>query len=263
MLKAIVWILALFVLSCLGYVVVSYSIVLAQRGRKVPVTATLRAAFFELLTTWGLLPFWPLFMLLGRSWESGASPGRRPIVLLHGFALTQTSWLVLGRRLASRGLGPVYGMTYFSLQSVSTSAEHLRSFVEQVVARTGAERVDIVAHSMGGVVARYYAERLGGAARLGRLITIGSPHRGTHMGRYALVTGARDLAVGSGLLDELVPPSTGGPYLSIWSRSDSIIIPQDSSSIPPPHDNRVFDDLGHLSLLASRRVVDIVVDHLR
>ena len=266
----VVGLLALFPLGCLSYIVVTYALVLAERPRVVPLSATARAAATELFVTLTLLPFWPLWMLLGAAYDraggggDGAAPGeRRPIVLLHGFMLTQTSWLVLGRRLARRGLGPLYGTTYYSLQSVRRSAEHLGAFVDEVLARTGAERVDIVAHSMGGVVARYWIERLGGAARLGRLVTIASPHRGTRMGRLGLAAGARELAVGSPLFAELSLPAAGLPYTSIWSRSDSIVIPQASSSIAPGGEDRVFDDLGHLSLLASRRVVDVIAERLR
>ncbi len=268
---ALVCLLALFPLGCLSYVVVTYGLILARRPRAAPLSAIARAALTELFVTLTLMPLWPLWMLLGGAYQndddgaaagSAPPPARRPIVLLHGFGLTQTSWLVLGRRLARRGLGPLYGTTYFSLQSVRTSAQELAAFVAAVCVRTGAERVDIVAHSMGGVVARYWVERLGGAAHLGRLVTIGSPHRGTRMGRYGLAAGARELADDSPLLAELAAPAPGLPYTSIWSRSDSIVIPQSSSSIAPAGEDRVFDDLGHLSLLASRRVVDVIAERL-
>ena len=269
--RVAVALLALFPLGCLSYIVVTYAILLAERPRVVPLSSTARAAATELFVTLTLLPFWPLWLLLGAAYDrrrgaaavDDAALEPRPIVLLHGFMLTQTSWLVLGRRLARRGLGPLYGTTYYSLQSVRVSAAHLSAFVDEVLARTGAARVDIVAHSMGGVVARYYLERLGGAARLGRLVTIASPHRGTRMGRWGVVAGARDLAVGSPLFAELPAPPPGAPYTSIWSRSDSIVIPQASSAIAPAGEDCVLDDLGHLSLLASRRVVELIAERLR
>jgi triacylglycerol esterase/lipase EstA (alpha/beta hydrolase family) len=269
-------VLGLFVLGCVGYVVVTYAVLLAQRPttktttmtRTAPLAAIARSALTELCVTLALMPFWPLWLVLGAAYpmveEAGgeATRARRPIVLLHGFGMTRTSWLVLGHRLARRGLGPLYGTTYFSLQSVRRSAEQLAAFVERACAKAGAERVDIVAHSMGGVVARYYLERLGGATRVGRLITIASPHRGTVLGRYGVVRGARQLAAGSSLLAELATPASGVAYTSIWSRSDSMVIPPSSSSITPAGEDRVFDDLGHLSLLASRRVVDVIVERL-
>lgn len=266
--RALVVVLSLFPLGCLSYIVFSYALVLAQRPRA-PLWSIARAAATELFVALTLLPFWPLWMLIGAVYETAAEaqppvgPPRRPIILLHGFLLTQTSWLVLGHRLRRRGLGPLHATTYYSLQSVRTSAEHLAAFVDEVCARHHAERVDIIAHSMGGMVARYFVERLGGAQRLGRLITIASPHKGTLMGRYGLVAGARDLVTDSELLAELAAPRAGLPYTSIWSRCDSVILPQSSSSIAPVGEDCVFDDLGHLSLLASRRVTDAIAKRLR
>jgi triacylglycerol esterase/lipase EstA (alpha/beta hydrolase family) len=185
------------------------------------------------------------------------------VVLLHGFFMNRTQWLWLGRRLAERGLGPLYGTTYFSPQTVAQSARHLERFIEHVRAREDAERVDIVAHSLGGVVARYYVEQLDGAAQVGQLITIGSPHRGTRLARFGLglVPSAREVAAESQLLAELAPPD-GATYVSLWSRADAVIIPADASSIAPVGEDHVFDDLGHLSMLLSRRVVDAIAKRL-
>ncbi|MGZ3440491.1 MAG: hypothetical protein ACXVDD_13305, partial [Polyangia bacterium] len=120
--RALVCLLALFPLGCVSYVVVTYALVLLRGPRLVPLAATARAAATELFVTLTLMPVWPLWLLLGGAYERADDATdapleeRRPIVLLHGFGLTQTSWLVLGRRLARRGLGPLYGTTYFSLQ---------------------------------------------------------------------------------------------------------------------------------------------------
>jgi hypothetical protein len=83
------------------------------------------------------------------------------------------------------------------------------------------------------------------------------------MGRYGLAVGARELAADSPLLAELAAPAPGAPYTSIWSRSDSIVVPQASASIAPAGEDCVFDDLGHLSLLASRRVVEVIAERLQ
>ncbi len=61
----------------------------------------------------------------------------------------------------------------------------------------------------------------------------------------------------------LASPAPGLPYTSIWSRSDSIIVPAAAASIAPAGEDCVLDDLGHLSLLASRRVVELIVARLR
>ena len=259
----------LLVAACVFYVGFSYGLAFLRPADANTRRAHLvRAALVEFLTTLVLLPLWPFWMLIGASYEAAiegegkARGGRHPVVLLHGLAMNRTNWLWVGRRLAARGIGPLYGTSYFSPQSVLVSAQHLKNFVERVCARADATRVDIVAHSLGGVVARYYIERLGGAERGGRLITIASPHQGTVMGRMGFVPSARQVTNGSSFLGELGMPKPGVAYTSIWSRADAIVVPPESASLAPAGEDRVFDDLGHLSLLLSPRVVDAVVERL-
>jgi pimeloyl-ACP methyl ester carboxylesterase len=230
-----------------------------------------RAAFLEFGACMLLLPFWPLWLLIGASYEAAregegtAEGARNPVVLLHGFAMNRTNWIWLGRRLARRGIGPLYGTSYFSPQSVRRSAEHLARFIERVAAREKSERVDVVAHSLGGVVVRYYIERLGGAKRVGRVVTIGSPHHGTLIARLgALFPSARETLAGSSFYADLGPlvAREGIAFTSVWSRADAIIEPPESSSIAPVGEDCVFENLGHLSLLLSPRVLDTIADRL-
>jgi triacylglycerol esterase/lipase EstA (alpha/beta hydrolase family) len=259
---------ALLFLGCVGYVVVSYTIAFGLRPIVGERPRVLRAAFAELLACLILLPFYPLWLLIGASYAAGmegegTARGRRnPVILLHGFAMNRTSWVWLGSRLAARGLGPLYGTSYFSPQSVPVSARHLGNFVERVLAREDATQVDIVAHSLGGVVARYYIERMGGDRRVGRLVTIASPHQGTLLGRLGMMTSTRQIHHQSPFLTDLGTPKPGVAYTSVWSRSDAIVIPAESASIAPAGEDRVFDGLGHLSLLMSPRVLDVVAERL-
>jgi pimeloyl-ACP methyl ester carboxylesterase len=264
--RAVEVLLAGVAAGCAGYVLVTYVTAFARAPRPPDL---LRVALVEVGAALMLMVPWPLWLVLGASYASavegeGRARGRRrPVVLLHGFFMNRTQWLWLGRRLAGRGLGPLYGTSYFSPQSVAESARHLERFIEGVRAREDAERVDIVAHSLGGVVARYYIERLGGATRVGRLITIGSPHKGTRLGRFGLglVPSAREIVAESPLLGGLAPPD-GAAYVSVWSRADAVIIPADASSIAPAGEDHVFDDMGHLTMLLSRRVVDVIARRL-
>lgn len=264
--------LALLILACVFYVVTSYTHAFWHRRLTTPVANLVRAAFVEFGACMLLLPFWPLWMIVGASYEvaiegEGTARGKRnPVVLLHGFAMNRTNWIWLGRRLAKRGIGPLYGTSYFSPQSVRRSAEHLARFVESVCAREECERVDIVAHSLGGVVARYYIERLGGDKLIGRVVTIGSPHKGTVIARLgALFPSARETRHNSAFYLELGPLARRDniAFTSVWSRADAIIEPPESSSISPAGEDCVFDDLGHLSLLLSPRVLDTVAARLK
>lgn len=99
-----------------------------------------------------------------------------PVVLLHGFIDNRSAFVVLrrtltrhGRRLASLNYSPL-------TRDVRTAAELLGRHVEEICARTGHGRVDIVGHSLGGLIARYYVQRLGGDRRVRTLVTLGTPH---------------------------------------------------------------------------------------
>jgi triacylglycerol esterase/lipase EstA (alpha/beta hydrolase family) len=253
--------LGLFFLGCLLFVVFTYSVAFGLAAFVSP--ALLRAAFVELIAELLLLPFYPFWLLAGGVYPvelAGEQPpggGGRPVILLHGIMMNRTNWLLFGRRLTARGVGPLYGLSYFSLQAVQSSAERLRDFVEEVCLREDVEQVDIVAHSLGGVVARYYIERMDGQARIGQLVTIATPHNGTRLAHFGGGPAARELRASSTLLTDLGPPSDEARYRSIWSRGDAVVIPAASSAIGGGRD-LVLEDVGHLSLLMSRRVIDAV-----
>lgn len=261
----------LFVAGCALYIAWSYTHAFWHRRLTMPLSHLLRGAVVEFLACLLLLPFWPLWWMVGASYEvvaegeGDATGTRHPVVLLHGFAMNRTNWLWLGRRLARRGIGPLYGTTYFSPQPVRRSAVQLARFVDEVCAREGCERVDIVAHSLGGVVARYFIEHLDGADKVGRLVTIASPHAGTKLAHFGLfIPSAVETCVGSAFYGELGPLQAhdGVAYTSVWSRADAVIEPPESSSVAPLGVDCVFDDLGHLSLLLSPRVLDAVAARL-
>jgi triacylglycerol esterase/lipase EstA (alpha/beta hydrolase family) len=261
---------ALFFVGCAGYVAFSYATAFLAQPRAWFNGHVWRAAFVEMLVTWLVVPLWPLWWILGAAYQAqvegeGKARGRRnPVILLHGFGMNRTQWFWLARRLRARGLGPIYGMNYFSLQSVRSSARQLSRFVDRVMEREHAGEVDIVAHSLGGLVARYYIERLSEGRKIGRLITIGTPHHGTRLGRASFgIPSARDLLADSAFLTDLGPVRAGASYTSIWSRADAIVQPPESASISPAGADEVFDDLGHLSLVVSPRVVEVIDARLR
>jgi len=257
----------LLAIGCLGYVGFTYAFAFGPRrdADNTRRARLWRAMGNELFATLVLMPLYPLWWIIGSSYRAsheGEGHGGTPVVLLHGFGMNRTNWVWLGARLVERGIGPLYGTSYFSLQRTVRSAHHLRDFVERVLAREDARRVDIVAHSLGGVVARYYMERLGGAHKVRRLVTIASPHGGTHLGRLGLVPSARDLTQGSPMLTDLGPPKPGVVHTSIWSRADAVVVPPESSQVAPAGVDCIFDDLGHLSLLLSPRVVEAIAGGL-
>jgi len=143
---------------------------------------------------------------------SAAHP--RPVVLVHGtFANKIDNWLVLKPRLEHAGYC-VYALNYgansltpwtfntvYGLGPIEDSAAQLASFVDQVLAATGATQVDIVGHSQGGMMPRYYLKFLGGAEKVHALIGFGSSNHGTTLDGLAILAQAfppiANLVVGS------------------------------------------------------------------
>jgi len=190
--------------------------------------------------------------------------GPRPIIVLHGYAMNRANFLVLSRRLAAAGLGPVLGFEYWSLGKTASAAKRLAEYVEEVRAATEADQVDLIGHSMGGMVARYYVTLLGGDGAVANLITLGSPHAGTDVSAVGIGRPAKELLLGSSLVQRLdaAPPPERTRLTVIWSRADALVPGAHSARVPGASEH-VFDELGHVTLLADRRVADLVVERLR
>ena len=101
-------------------------------------------------------------------------------------------------------------MNYPTLSTdVRTAAARLSEEVERIVEETGFERIHIIGHSLGGLIARYYVTRLGGDARVHTLITLGTPHRGSYAA-YAVPTALmQQMRPGSDLMRELAARCAG------------------------------------------------------
>ncbi|MBY8877764.1 esterase/lipase family protein [Actinacidiphila acidipaludis] len=111
-----------------------------------------------------------------------------PVVLVHGtFENMNDNWGGASPLLADNGYcvfafdygGPSAGSPIQGTGSVEAGAARLSSFVDQVLAATGSSKVDLVGHSQGGMMPRYYLKYLGGAARTDRLVALSPSNNGT------------------------------------------------------------------------------------
>jgi len=184
-----------------------------------------------------------------------------PIVLIHGVVDNRSIFTVLRRGLRRRGFGRVLGLNYSPLtDDVREVAERLRETVEELCAETGYERVHLIGHSMGGLVARYYVQRMGGDQRVHTVVTLGTPHSGTYAARLVPHPVARQLRPGSDVVAELAEPAPGcrTRFVAFWSDLDQMIIPSSSARLEHPDlaaRNVFVRGVGHLSLPIDGRVV--------
>lgn len=189
--------------------------------------------------------------------------GPRPIIVLHGYAMNRANFVPLGFRLARAGLGPVIGFEYWTLGRTAAAARQLAWFVDFVLDRTGARQVDLIGHSMGGVVARYYVALGGGDGPVANLITLGSPHAGTDVSKIGIGHPTRELLIGSKLVIRLsaAPTPQYTKLTTIFSRADALV-PEAHQREIPGAERIVYDDLGHVALLGSKRVAREIITRL-
>lgn len=190
-----------------------------------------------------------------------------PIVLVHGIADNRSAFAVLRRTLRRRGYGRITTVNYSPLTSdVRRAAQHLSRHIERVCDQSGYEQVFVVGHSLGGIIARYYVQLLGGDARVNTLITLGSPHAGTHAARLLPLPVTRQLRPGSELMTQLAEPTDCSTrFVAIYSDCDEVVVPSRSASLEHPDLSvtRVrIHGVGHLSLLVHRDVIHTVADAL-
>ncbi|MER6071915.1 esterase/lipase family protein [Streptomyces sp. NPDC001852] len=178
-----------------------------------------------------------------------------PVVLLHGFIDNRSVFVLLRRNLTQHGRQHVASLNYSPLTcDIRAAAELLGRHVEELCERTGSDRVDIVGHSLGGLIARYYVQRLGGDLRVRTLVTLGTPHSGT---RAAPLANAhpivRQMRPGSGVIEELNRPAPGcrTRFVSFWSDLDSVMVPLETARLEHPDldaQNVRVTGIGHLAL---------------
>ncbi|MFD9034076.1 esterase/lipase family protein [Streptomyces sp. NPDC059567] len=228
------------------------------------VTTALKANALELAILTGHLILYPSGIAAERpapAQEAGTGTGR-PVVLLHGFVDNRSVFVLLRRSLARHGRHPVESFNYSPLTfDLRTAAELLGRHVEDLCARTGHREVDLVGHSLGGLIARYYVQRLGGDTRVRTLVMLGTPHSGTAaapwVGAHPLI---RQMRPGSEVLRELAEPAPGcrTRCVSFWSDLDQVMVPVETARLDHPdllaHNVRV-SGIGHLALPVHPTVV--------
>jgi len=180
---------------------------------------------------------------------------RPPVLLLHGFVDNRSVFTLLRRSLVRNGWRDICALNYSPLtRDIRRAAERLAEYVEEVCEATGRDRIDVVGHSLGGLIARYYAQRMGGDARVRTLVTLGTPHSGTRvaplMSAHPIV---RQLRPGSEVIEELAGPAPGcrTRFVAFWSDLDQLMVPAETARIDHPDlesCNIRVRGLGHLAL---------------
>ena len=227
-----------------------------------------------------------LVVLLPGSAASAATT-KDPVIIVPGFTtgpILEPGYYPLRTRLQAAG----YDVTLISypdygLGDITANAQRLSSTVAAVRARTGAAKVDLVAHSMGGLVSRTYVKDLAGSSKVDSLIMLGTPNYGTAVANVAAfltfgscvgITACQQMAAGSSFLGSLnAGDDTIGSvrYTSIATALDIVVTPYTNAFLA--NDGNLQNVTvqaqcplrlpGHLTLITDGAVADGIRDALR
>ncbi|MDZ7578300.1 MAG: alpha/beta fold hydrolase [Candidatus Nanopelagicales bacterium] len=184
-----------------------------------------------------------------------------PIILIHGMVDNRSIFALLRRGLRKRGFGRVVALNYSPLTAdIRLVAQRLSQLVETVVKETGYERVHVVGHSMGGMIGRYYVQRMNGDERVHTLVTLGTPHLGTAPAKFVPHPLARQIRPDSKVVADFDSPAPEcrTRFLAVWSDLDQLMVPKRNARVVHPDLNarNVFvRGVGHMSLPVDGRVV--------
>ncbi len=187
-----------------------------------------------------------------------------PVLLVHGINDT----VALFRRMKpylERGGLPVHALNLVPNNGNAGLIELARQLEAHIAAQFAADQaIDIVGFSMGGLVSRYYIQRLGGIHRVRKFVTIGTPHRGTWTAFLRANPGVRDMRPGSSFLRDLNRDAEmldGISFTSVWTPFDLMIVPAASSRLPAGRSVSVRT-LAHPLLVRDPRVLRLVLGML-
>ena len=190
-----------------------------------------------------------------------------PILFVHGWNSSGSVWNTMISRFQADGWtsAQLNNWSYNTAQSNVTTAGQVRDKVDQILAATGATKVDVITHSMGGLSSRYYVKNLGGDLKVDEWVSLGGPNHGTDTANWCFDSSCVEMRVGSSFLtalnsgDETPGTVTYGTW---WSPCDEIINP-DSSVALSGATNRQTACMSHSSLYGDATVYGQVRDFVK
>ncbi len=194
--------------------------------------------------------------------------GHRPIVCVHGLSGHRQNFALLRALLRVHGRTRVYSFGYDDGEALDYAAAGLARTIEEIakVNELGDGKIDVVAHSMGGLVTRLALLEHAIHPRIHAFVTLGTPHHGTLAARYLGTGRGRDLRPDSELLQRLsvqVPWAPPLPRLiAFHSDTDILMLPAHTATMPGA-DNRALHGLSHTAYLTRLRALALIERALR
>ncbi len=230
----------------------------------------------ELASTAITVGLWPLGVteeLLAPTPVAGRRVDDTPVLLIHGYGANRSNWWYVSRRLHAAGFDRVHAVNYNPLAAdLPHLAEDLGRRVDQAREHFGVDRVHLVGHSLGGIIARYAVQVLG-LGGVDTCATIASPHGGVALARHARALRGTGLGTVAHQLRPDAPEmvllrSSARPlstrFVAYYANLD-LIVPASRAMIREPElgaTNLLVKDHGHFSMLFSTTMASSLVHEL-
>lgn len=227
---------------------------------KPPFSVLLKSFFTEAFLLFIAIVSSPLMLIKSQNKNTASSP----IVLIHGYAHNRCAWFFIQKYLQMKGFGRIHTLNLFPpFGSIESLAKQVQNELESI--KKDHEKAVLIGHSMGGLVAAYFAENLANEGEISQIITLGSPFLGTRLAAFGIGKNAAQMVPQSNFLISLNEKISKSPipYYHLASKIDNIIVPW-NSALPKKQEGQEFvvQDLGHLSLLASPLVAQKIIKWL-
>ena len=191
-------------------------------------------------------------------WLPAQPTGRRGVVLVHGFMCNRGLWLPWFSRLQAQGHAYVAVDLEPALGSIDDYAATIDEAVQRVTQATGRAPV-LLCHSMGGLAARAWLRaHPGREAHVHRVLTLGTPHGGTWLGRFSHAVNGRQMRLAGDWVQGLLrtePPARAGRFTCWYSNCDNIVFPASTAALAGA-DNRFVAGVAHVQMAFHPAVMD-------
>lgn len=213
-----------------------------------------------------------LFLELNKKYANYKNPtvnrnNKLPVVIVQGYA--EPSWYFMYgiyRDLRKNDWQALYPVNLFpNITDIKEQAKIVARKIDEAKKEQRVNKVNYVAHSMGGLIGRYYIQEMRGANNIDHYVSISTPHYGTHVSWLGLGEAAKQMRPGSEFLTKLnanYPIYGSVKYTSIWTKTDEIVIPAENAVLVGGRTMPDVKNVGHLLILWSEETYKQVKEAL-
>ncbi|SHJ78609.1 alpha/beta hydrolase fold [Malonomonas rubra DSM 5091] len=190
--------------------------------------------------------------------------GETPVLLLHGLFNNRASWFCLKAGLRQQGFKNIATINLSCWHNEEVLTELVAKKIDELRHKLGVNKVHLVGHSMGGIIARNYMQIRGGASKVDRCVILGSPHHGSKLAPLSFTSLGKVLIPGSEFLRRLnsAPPPEGVRVTNIYTRKDNMVLPNANTRLDWCEQVEL-DNIGHTGLIYRKPALEAVYAALK